>query len=48
MSLGIRVLTPATTTILMKLLVKLSGITGATLNANKQIGGLLVQQLWGL
>ena len=48
MSLGIGVLTPATTTILMEAAgQELSGIAGATLNANKQIGGLLVQQLWG-
>jgi Arabinose efflux permease len=41
MSLGIGVLTPATTTMLMEAAGKdFSGIAGATLNANKQIGGL--------
>lgn len=41
MSLGIGILTPATTTLLMQAAgQKYSGIAAATLNANKQIGGL--------
>ena len=49
MSLGIGVLTPATTTILMEAAgQELSGIAGATLNANKQIGGLFGTTIMGI
>lgn len=41
MSFGIGILSPATTTLIMETAGKeFSGIAGATLNANKQIGGL--------
>ena len=49
MSLGIGVLTPATTTLLMEVAgSELSGIAGATLNANKQIGGLFGTTIMGI
>lgn len=49
MSLGIGVLTPATTTLLMEAAgQELSGIAGATLNANKQIGGLFGTTIMGI
>ena len=49
MSLGIGVLTPATTTILMEAAgQELSGIASATLNANKQIGGLFGTTIMGI
>lgn len=49
MSLGIGVLTPATTTLLMEAAgSELSGIAGATLNANKQIGGLFGTTIMGI
>ena len=43
------ILTPATTTILMEAAgQELSGIAGATLNANKQIGGLFGTTIMGI
>ncbi|MDR0300407.1 MAG: MFS transporter [Streptococcaceae bacterium] len=49
MTFGIGILTPATTTLLMEAAgQKFSGIAGATLNANKQIGGLFGTAIMGI
>jgi DHA2 family methylenomycin A resistance protein-like MFS transporter len=49
MSIGIGVLVPASTTLLMAVSgTKYSGIAGATLNANKQIGGLFGTAIMGM